>query len=91
MADRTDWEDEVCSRNVFFFYAKGEFEKWKAERVELEILLKQASGYAHSLVGNLEILDNKFFYLRNEIRCGRGGEGLGQLCLRFAGVRVGLC
>lgn len=68
MVDRANLEDEVCSRCIFSFYARKEFEKWKAERVGLEILLEQANGYTHYLVGDLEILCSEVFYLRDELR-----------------------
>lgn len=71
MVDHTDLEDEVLFRRVFSFYAKREFKKWKVEREKLEILLKQATGFVQSLVGDLDILRDVVFHLRDELRYAR--------------------
>lgn len=49
VANLADLEEDVQSRRMFAFWAKREFERWKFEKAELEILLEQVDGYVHSL------------------------------------------
>lgn len=49
VADQVNLEQEVRSRCMFPLWAKKEFEKWNAERAELEVHLEQVDGYAYSL------------------------------------------
>lgn len=48
-----------------------EFEKWKAEKAELEILLEQSDDYAHSLEGDMDIFHEEVSNLRNELMQAR--------------------
>lgn len=90
MADYANLEKEVRARRIFSFYARKEFKKWKAKRAKLEILLEQAEGYTHSLVGDLEIRHDEVFYLQDELRHALEVKARGQLYSGAVGVRVEL-